>query len=351
MRIVLIALAAIAALVIWRGYEFVETAGMLRDLEPQMAGSCTIVPGVNGPEDHTIDPETGIVYLSGYDRRAVAKGEALTPGAIWSYDLNDPQAVPVNITPDADTGFLPHGLSLYIGADGARRLFVINHGNAQQAVDIFDVTPTGLVKVTTVTGDLLRTPNDLVAVSPESFYFSNDHRYLMTDLLRPLEDYLGLPLTDVGYFDGEAFSVAASSVAGANGVNVSADGKTLYLSAARGSALHVYDRDIQSAALTYRSTIELPGLPDNIELLPDGTLLVALHPKALALLAHFADEEMKAPSNIVHVDPTTGSVETVFMSLGEDISAASTGARYGDRLIIGAIFDNKFLDCNLSAGS
>jgi len=351
MRIFWIILAVVGALVIWRGYEFVEAVGLLRDLEPQMAGSCTIVPGVNGPEDHTIDPETGIVYLSGYDRRAMAQGGAPTPGAIWAYDLTDPQAVPVNLTPDADAGFLPHGISLYIGADGARRLFVINHGNGQQAVEIFDVTPTGLVKVKTITGDLLRTPNDLVAVSPDAFYFSNDHRYLPTDALRLLEDYLGLPVTDVGYFDGEEFSIAASRVAGANGINVSADGATLYLSAARGGALHIYDRDIPSAALTYRSTIDLPGLPDNIELLPDGTLLVALHPKALALLAHIADEEMKAPSNIVHVDPETAVVETVFMSLGEDISAASTGARYGDRLIIGAIFDNKFLDCNLSAGS
>jgi arylesterase/paraoxonase len=322
---------------------------MLRDLEPQSAGICTIVPGVSGPEDHTIDPETGIVYLSGYDRRAMAQGHAPTPGAIWAYDLKDPQAVPVNLTPDADAGFLPHGISLYIGADGARRLFVINHGNAQQAVDIFDVTPTGLVKVKTVSGDLLRTPNDLVAVSPDAFYFSNDHRYLPTDTLRPLEDYLGLPLTDVVYFDGESFSVAASRVAGANGINVSADGATLYLSAARGGALNIYDRDPQTATLTLQSTIGLPGLPDNIELLPDGTLLVALHPKALALLAHFADEGVDAPSNIVHVDPAIGVVETVFMSLGEDISAASTGARYGDRLIIGAIFDNKFLDCTLAA--
>lgn len=349
MRIFLIALAAIAVLIIWRGYEFVETAGVFRDLELQSAGICTIVTGVSGPEDHTIDPETGIVYLSGQDRRAIAQGAAPTPGAIWAYDLNDPQAVPVNLTPDADAGFLPHGISLYIGTDGARRLFVINHGNARQAVDIFDVTPTRLVKVTTVTGDLLRTPNDLVAVSPDAFYFSNDHRYLPTDAMRPLEDYLGLPLTDVGYFDGESFSVAASRVAGANGINISADGATLYLSAARSSALHVYDRDTQTAALTFRSTIGLPGLPDNIELLPDGTLLIALHPKPLALLAHFADGALDAPSNIVHVDPATGAVETVFMSLGEDISAASTGARYGDRLIIGAIFDNKFLDCTLVA--
>jgi len=350
MRTFLIILGLVLAVVLWRGYEFASTAGMFRALEPQMAGQCTIVPGVVGPEDHTIDPETGIVYLSGYDRVS-AIGGSPKPGAIWTYDLNDPEAVPVNATPDADAGFQPHGISLYIGEDGSRRLFVINHGNNEQAVDIFDVGEGSLQKVTTVTGELLRTPNDLVAVSPEAFYFSNDHRFLADDFMRPFEDFLGLPMTDAVLFDGTDFRTVAPSVKGANGINVSADGETLYLSAARGGAVHVYDRDLSSGDLTYRKTIELPGLPDNIELLPDGQLLVALHPKALELLAHFGDPTQKAPSHIVKVDPESGNVETIFLSLGEDLSAASTGAIFKDRLIVGAIIESKFLDCDLSASN
>lgn len=349
MRIFLVIMAALVALIVWRGAEFVSSAGMLRDLEPQFAGSCKIVPGVVGVEDHTIDAETGIVYLSGYDRRRIVAGAEPTPGAIWSYDLNDPQANPVNLTAEAGADFLPHGISLFIGEDGSRRLFVINHGRDEQAVEIFDVTPLGLVKVKTVTGEMLRTPNDLVAVTPEAFYFSNDHRFLADEAMRPLEDFLGLPLTDAGYFDGNEFSVAAANIAGANGINVSADGKTLYLSAARGSAVHVYDRDIDTGILTHSHSISTPGLPDNIELLPDGNLLVALHAKVMVMLAHFGDATVNAPSQIVEIDPEAETVETVFLSLGEDISAASTGARLGDRLIIGAIFDEKFLDCHLGS--
>lgn len=340
----------VAALLLWRGYEFVSTAGMLRDLEPQMAGTCTIVPGVVGPEDHTIDPATGVVYLSGYDRGAAIEGTP-TPGAIWAYDLNDPEAVPINLTPDADAGFLPHGISLYTGEDGAQRLFVINHGNGEQAVDIFALTDSGLQKLKTVTGELLRSPNDVVAVSPEAFYFSNDHRFLADEAMRPFEDFLGLPMTDAVYFDGSEFRSVAPNLAGTNGINVSADGKTLYVAAARGSALHIYDRDLETGDLAHRKAIVLPGLPDNIERLEDGKLLVALHPKALDLLAHFGDPTNNAPSQIVKIDPETEDVETVFLSLGEDISAASTGAQYGDRLIIGAIIESKFLDCDLSTSN
>ncbi|MAN63300.1 MAG: hypothetical protein CMI60_15285 [Parvibaculum sp.] len=350
MRTFLIILGLVLAVVLWRGYEFASTAGLFRDLEPQMAGQCTIVTGVVGPEDHTIDPETGIVYLSGYDRVSAMGGNP-KPGAIWTYDLTDPTPVPINATPDADAGFQPHGISLYIGEDGSRRLFVINHGNGEQAVDIFDVSEGGLQKVTTVTGELLRTPNDLVAVSPEAFYFSNDHRFLADDFMRPFEDFLGLPMTDAVFYDGENFRTVAPGITGANGINVSADGNTLYLSAARGSALHIYNRDAPSGDLTHQKTIDLPGMPDNIELLPDGQLLVALHPKALELLAHFSDAAQKAPSQIVKVDPESGDVETIFLSLGEDLSAASTGAIFKDRLIIGAIIESKFLDCDLSASN
>jgi len=346
MRTVWIVLGLIVALVVWRGYEFAATAGMFRDLEPQMAGTCTIVTGVVGPEDHTIDPATGIVYLSGYDRVAAIQGSP-TPGAIWSYDLKDPDAVPTNLTPDADAGFLPHGISLYTDADGAQRLFVINHGNGEQAVDIFSVTDGALQKIKSVTGDLLRSPNDVVAVSPEAFYFSNDHRFLADETMRSLEDFLGLPMTDAVYFDGSEFRSVAPSLTGANGINVSADGKTLYVAAARGSALHIYDRDLETGDLTHQKAIALPGLPDNIELLPDGKLLVALHAKALDLLAHFGDASHKAPSQIVRIDPQSGDIETIFLSLGEDLSAASTGAQFGDRLIIGAIIESKFLDCDL----
>eukprot|EP00435_Cladocopium_sp_Y103_P077291 s1_g1030.t1 len=347
MRTFLIVLGLLLAVVLWRVFEFVSTAGMFRDLEPKMAGQCTIVPGVVGPEDHTIDPETGIVYLSGYDRVS-AIGGSPKPGAIWTYDLNDPDATPINVTPDADAGFQPHGISLYIGEDGSRRLFVINHGDGVQAVDVFDVVDDGLTKVTTVTGELLRSPNDLVAVSPDAFYFSNDHRFLPDHFMRPFEDFLGLPVTDAVFYDGENFRSVAPNVTGANGINVSPDGATLYLSAARGSALHIYDRDLASGDLTHNRTVGLPGLPDNIELLSDGSLLIALHPKALELLAHFGDPSLTAPSQVVKVDPSTGDIETLFLSLGEDLSAASTGAIYKDRLIIGAIIENKFLDCALS---
>jgi hypothetical protein len=40
-------------------------------------------------------------------------------------------------------------------------------------------------------------------------------------------------------------------------------------------------------------------------------------------------------------------VEEVYLDRGEEISASSVAAVRGNRLLIGAIFESKFLDCRM----
>lgn len=42
------------------------------------------------------------------------------------------------------------------------------------------------------------------------------------------------------------------------------------------------------------------------------------------------------------------SVEEIYLSDGQPLSAASVGARYGNRLLIGQIFGRGILDCTMS---
>lgn len=345
-RGILIGLGAVAALVVVWFVDLLVAAGSFRSLEPKSVGACRAVTGIAGAEDLTIDPRTGIVYLSAYDRRAVMRGEDIA-GGIFAYDLK--AAVPglVNLTPDAGPEFQPHGISFYRGVDGKESLFVINHGSGKHTVEVFDITGDGLVLRQTIEDPALVSPNDLVAVGPSTFYVSNDHGH-PTGVMRTLEDYLRLNLSDVRYYDGETFTEILSGIGGANGINVSADGKTLYLSAASERTLRVYDRDAESGALTEKAAVSLAGFVDNIELMDDGSLLVGIHPKIFDLLAHFNDPEALSPSHIVRVKPAGENlydVETVYLDLGEAISGASVAASYDGRLVIGAIFEPKFLDC------
>jgi len=344
----LILLILVIALGVWV-YFFLEAAGMFLDIPPK-ALACKPITAVVGVEDLTIDPETKVAYLSGYDRRAGLKGENPV-GAIWLLDLNAPNALPIDVSAGlVATGFQPHGVSLYRAGDGKKTLFVINHANKRQTIEVFDVNGATLTHRGTVTGPELISPNDIVGVGADSFYVTNDHANAQGSWMRTAEDYLRLKLTTVQFYDGVKFSTALSGMGGSNGINVSADGKSLYLSAASERTVHVYDRDPATNALTERATVSVPGFADNIEVLADGNLLLGLHSKIFDLLAHLGDPAKLAPSHIMRLIANGQggfTPETIYYNLGDEISAASVGASIDNRLLIGAIFDAKILDCTL----
>lgn len=329
-------------------YFFAQAAGLFLDLKPVPLACRTVTGGgIVGIEDLTIDPQTKLAYLAGYDRRGVFAGKP-TRGAIWIYDLNTPDAAPVDATAAAlPEGFWPHGISLYRGADGKKTLFVISHAGGKQSVELFDVDGANLTHRRTVTGPAMLSPNDLVGVGPDAFYVSNDHAY-PRGWMRTAEDYLRLRQTTVQFFDGQAFTTALSGIGGANGITVNADGTSLYLSAASELTVYVYDRDLATNKLTRRAAVAVPGFADNLEVLANGDLLLGLHSKVLELVAHVSDPAKPSASHVMQLrSDGRGSFvpQTIYYNLGEEISGLSVGASVDKRLLIGAIFEPKILDC------
>lgn len=342
-------LAVLAGIAIWVFF-FLQAAGVFFDSPPVSVGACRAVTGggIAGVEDLAIDHSTRIAYLSGYDRWKLSKGENVR-GAIWTYRLDDPAGVPVEATagllPD---GFRPHGISLWRESDGRKVLFVINHAGGRHSVEIFDVDGTRLAHRRSVTGDAMVSPNDIVGTGFSSFYVTNDHRYT-TGVMRTVEDFGRLRLTTVEAFDGTRFQTVISGLGGANGINLSPDGRSLYVSAASEKRVHVYDRQPLTGELRLRRVIDVPGFADNIDVQADGDLLLAVHSKIFALLSHVGDETQRAPSHILRLraDGTGGfTPQTIHHSDGNDLSAASVAASLGNRLLVGAIFERKVLDCN-----
>jgi len=340
-------LVVLIAVGVW-AYFFAQAAGVFLDLKPvPLACRAVTGGGIVGVEDLTIDPETKLAYLAGYDRRAAFTGKP-TRGAIWVYDMNTPDAVPVDATAAAlPDGFWPHGISLYRGADGKKTLFVISHAGGKHSVEIFDVDGATLTFRRTVTDPSMVAPNDLVGVSADAFYVSNDHAN-PTGWMRTVEDYLRLKQTTVQFFDGQAFTTALSGIGGANGITVSADGASLYLSAASEQTVYVYDRDVATNKLTQRAAVAVPGWADNLELLSNGDLLLGLHSKVLELVAHVADPAKPSASHVMQLrSDGKGSFvpQTIYYNLGDEISGVSVGASVDKRLLIGSIFEAKILDC------
>ena len=338
-----VAAALFVAWVVW----LLNAAGEFRTLAPHFDGTCTPVTGLVGTEDLTIHPQTGVAYLSSCDFRSVLAGRSARC-SLYAYDLNATSPRPVDLLPDAEPGFLPHGISLHVAADGTATLFAINHAGGHHSIEVYDVGPTRLTHRATLADPSLVSPNDLVAVTPTQVYVTNDHRHAAGPM-RAVEEYLRQPWTNVVLWDGRGFREVAAGIQLANGINVSRDGRTLYVASVIGQHVRVYDRDAATGSLTLRGEISLGTGPDNIEMAADGTLWIGAHPKLLTVVRYMGGGVAHAPAQVLHVVPTRdgGEVREVYLDAGDQLSGASVAAVRGSRLLIGAIADSKFLDCTM----
>ncbi len=350
MKRLLIYLFALIVLVGGFAGHTVWIAGEFKSLEPHFAGTCKPVEGVAGAEDIAIHGETGMAYISSDDRRRVREGENVQ-GAIWGYDLTDPNAKPVNLTPDLKFPFHPHGLGLYVRGDEAE-IMVVNHrdggvfGATNDTIEVFGITGDGLEHLRTIKGDMLLSANDVAPVGKGRFYASIDHGN-PSGLMRTIEDYGRLPLAHVVYFDGTLLRQVADGFRYANGINTSRDGNTVFVAATTDRAVFAFGRDESSGDLWTKGKFETGTGVDNIDVDADGTLWIGAHPKLLTFVGHSKDAAKLSPSQVLRIDPANGEVSEVYLNTGEELSGSSVAARHGNRLLIGPVLDPKFLDCTL----
>ncbi|MCC5995056.1 MAG: SMP-30/gluconolactonase/LRE family protein [Oceanicaulis sp.] len=346
MRYWLIGLGLIAALIAARvAYIVIPASGALTPVSEIGTEDCQRVPVAPGTEDVTIDPVTGLAFVSAQDRRAGAMAQT---NGIYVFDPAGPGRVR-RVSNDTPADFRPHGISLWRGegAEGSElaRLFVISHPASGSQVLIFDIADDGsLTHLETVTDPAIRSPNDVVGVGPRQFYITND-TYFGDMPMGYLEAFLGLPLGSVAYFNGETARIVADGFIYTNGINVNAAGDRLYVAAFLGREVRIFERNASDGALRRLASHRMPMGADNIEIGPDGALYVGGGVDVFAFLAHAEDPDALAPSIVMRLDPETGERRTVFMNDGSLINSASVGAVHDGRLAVGAVFDGHVLLC------
>ena len=328
--------------------------GAFRSIEPHFAGNCESLPLDASAEDMTVDRERGYVYISYLDRQSLVKGDGSNvQGTIMRLDLNrEPLAVEDALL-DKPSHLRTHGLSLYVDPAGKRSLFVINHpvnrGVQPELVEVFDeVAPGQFRHRETFASPLFNSPNDMAAVGPRQFYVAND-KVLKPGLDAGLQQ-LGIGASPLTYFDGTEARVVASDIASGGGINVSADGNTLYVAETAGQRLRVLARNPADGSVTDKARISLPTSPDNIDVAADGSLWVTGHANTFKLIQHFVNGS-PAPTQVLRVvpgDDGAASVDEIYLNAGDQISAGSVGVTYGKKLLIGSITARQVLVCTMT---
>ncbi len=321
----------------------VPASGYFIDIENILIEKCEAIDVAAGPEDIAIDHLTGIAYIATTDRRDMS---GRIRGGIYALDLKQVDAEPVNILGEIPTDFYAHGISLWRD-DSQVRLMAINHSKSGEAVEIFDVIGgVTLRHVETISSDEMRSLNDLVAVGPREFYASNDTKF-KHGVGQLLELYLGLPLGDVIYFDGNSARKVAGGFAYANGVNVSKDGLKLYVAEVIGRRINIFDRAIDTGELSNRQRFNLGSGADNIDIGRDGKIYIGAHPNLLAFSQHASNPKAVSPSQVIAFDPQTAATETVFMSANGELNGSATGAYWKGNLLVGGVYDPHIMKCRV----
>ncbi len=242
---ILVGLIVVLTVLAFKAY---YQSGAFNTVTNQFSGTTQPLEGLPGVEDITIDQATGTAFLSSMDRWQ-QRNRPGTRGAIYTLNMNDSLATPVVKTDAIVFEFKPHGISLYRSAKGKVTLFVINHRVDANYVEVFDYRNDSLIHKESISDPLMISPNDIVGVGEGSFYFTNDHNEKASPM-RMVKDLLAIGTGNVVFFEnGKATLTSVESIQYANGINVSADGKELYLASTTGKEIFVYDRDIVSGAL------------------------------------------------------------------------------------------------------
>lgn len=335
----------------------VTAAGALATMAAPIAGhpapACAPADGLGficGPvasEDLVHVPGTGWLIASGLrtDR----------PGQLYRIDTRTRHAAvqPITLRPDpairrgcpaapARGSLSIDGLAIRRTGSGRHIVYAANHGD-REAIEMFDLTiRAGMPRmawigcVTMPAGTLANAiaplPDGGMIVS--SFYDPRDPG-AWTRMAR------GEPTGSLWeWHRGSGFRrIDAGPISGANGLALSADARTLYVSAWSGRALLALDR--RSGR---RRTVPLDFLPDNIKRSADGTLLVAGQASDVASIAACNGPTCPRRWVIARIDPRRRTVTRLIERRGNATVSYACGAiEVGDMLYITARADRRLI--------
>ena len=319
-----------------------STTGYFRDIEASNSfGPVYQTISLPGVEDMALARADSLLILSVDDRAARRDGKEGLHG-LYLLDLRNENFTPLSLTDEIDFPFFPHGISVYQLDSAKYSLMAINHVNGKHTVESFILEGKKLTHLKTIKGTLLISPNDLVMMSAEAFYYTNDHGYT-SKLGVFAENYLGVKASNVGYFDGTSFRIVAEDIAYANGIQYDFEKNLLYVASPRGFLVRVFEV-LLTGDLNLIEDIDVATGVDNIELDESGKIWFGCHPNLMTFTAYAAGKKEIAPSEVITIEYQKGvgaKIESVWVDSGETMSASTVAVPFGNYLFIGNVMDQK----------
>ncbi|WP_299315072.1 SMP-30/gluconolactonase/LRE family protein [uncultured Aquimarina sp.] len=338
-RILLILLVAIIAFV---AHTLIST-GFFRTVENKFKGTVLKKIPIPGAEDITVSTSDGFALISSTNRE-IHPPVKEEKGGLYLMNIKDNDFSITHLTSSYQKSFAPHGISM-IKKDSTYKVMAINHTpDGQHAIEVFTMQNKILVHEKTLTHPSLVSPNDLVLIDENRFYVTNDHKY--TDGFgKVLEEYLGLSISNVLYYDGENYIEVANGIAYANGINFDTKRNLLFVASPRAFLVKVYSRNLDGS-LKFVEDIPCGTGVDNIEIDTKGNLWIGAHPNLLRFGSYAKGKKETSPSEIIKVTyrgENDYDIEQVYTNDGTVMSGSTVATPFEDFIITGNVMDDHFL--------
>jgi arylesterase/paraoxonase len=239
--------------------------------------------------------------------------------------------------------FAPHGISIY-SKNNETTLAAVNHTINGEFIEIFKLKDLKLTHIKTLENELVSTPNDIVLLDHETFYLTNDHKF-KTGFMRMIEDYIGLSVSNIIFYDGKKFVEAAKGISYANGINYDKNRSLLFVASPRKFEIKIYKKETDNS-LTFIENIYCGTGVDNIEFDLKNNLWIGAHPNLLHFNSYAFGYNNISPSEIIKLQyfgKEDYKLETVYLENGEEMSGSTVAAPFGNLILMGNVMDDHFL--------
>lgn len=336
-----IILLVVILLLIFVAHILIST-GFFRNIEPKFDGTILQKVAVKGAEDIMISEKDSFALISSTNRNKIPP-ETEEEGNLFWMDLKTNDYVPIPLTASFNQPFAPHGISFF-KKDSTYRVMAINHTQQGHSIEVFELHNKNLKYVKTLRHSSMIQPNDVVMLDENRFYFTNDHRYV-DGLGKLVEEYTGLAVSNVVYFDGQEYREVATGIAYANGINFDRERNLLYVASPRHFLVKVYSKN-DDGSLSFIENIPCGTGVDNIEFDKEGNLWIGSHPNLLRFNAYAKGKKKTAPSEIIKITYRAKgdyTIEKIYVEEGLEMSGSTVAATFGNLIFAGNVMDEEFL--------